>query len=45
MKYVTENFKNFLIIKLHNNRCAKKKGIKYLLCYVAGGKLVSRMDF
>lgn len=25
VKYVAEQFKNFLIIKLHNNTCAKKK--------------------
>lgn len=25
LKYVAENFKNFMIIKLQNNRCAKKR--------------------
>lgn len=31
VKYVAEKFKNFLIIKLDNNRCAKKKKGNYSL--------------
>lgn len=50
VRYAAEKFKNFLIIKLHNNRCAKKKRNQSLIvpkrnfCFAAGDTLVSGMN-
>lgn len=50
VRYAAEKFKNFLIIKLHNKRCAKTERNQSLIvpkcnfCYTAGDTLVNGMD-